>query len=93
MELKSLSSGPEGCCFGYLISLVGLVGSIVLDRFCEIVIIWVPPEVTFAVFVILLLLFHPNVTLRLLDGAFGVFGLCVQAAESFAEDVGRFLMR
>ena len=72
---------------------MGLVCSLVLNRFCEIVIIWVPPEVTFAVFVILLLLFHPNVTLRLLDGAFGVFGLCVQAAESFAEDVGRFLMR
>ena len=84
----------EGCCFGYLVSLVGLVCSIVLNRFnliceiceiCETIIIWVPPEVTFAVFVIL-------ITFLFLD-AFGFYGLCVQAAESFAEDVGRYLMR
>ena len=47
----------EGCC---LLSLGGLVNTIVVDRFSEMVFIWVPPEVTFAVSVILLLhfLFH-----------------------------------
>ena len=85
--------GFEGCWFGYLLSLCILGFSIVMYRICDLVLIWVPPGVTFTVAVILLLVFHPDVTLRLLDDAFGFNRLSVQTAQSFAEDVGRNLMR
>ena len=75
------TSGFEGCWIGNLLSLGYVLQSIVLVRFCELVIIWVPPEVSLALNFIILM--------QLDDYGFGSF--CAQSANSFADHLGQLL--
>ena len=73
--------GFEGCWVGNILSLGCVLLSFVVARFCELVIIWVPPQVSIALnFIILMQLEHHG---------FGSF--CAQSAYSFAHLLGRWL--
>ena len=75
----------EGSLFGYFLSLYTFVISVLLHRFLEVV----PTYVTFAISIIVLTFIHRDD----FEQIFGFYGQCVQAAESFAENFGRHLMR
>ena len=74
-------TGFEGCWLGYFLSLYCVLQSVVLARFCELVITWVPPEVSVALNFIILM--------QMDDYGFGSF--CAQSAASFADLLGRCL--